>query len=248
MSALNPTSELAIKRDLLRVETRKLLSIVSVSAEWVEALEPNRIAATKMIEDKRIFWMTPAAVRNMKLSMSQSLFFSSKTPTEIAILEAEIDAGYLGIDDTYFSEIQRTKIIDVLQNVIDVLSTPIAPQKYVKNAAPQIAVLQKSISNIADRRAQRMSDAEKALTSSSIIADQTILIPQERIDFAAIVDSIQTPDDTCFLLDTDRDQVVQAIDDHFDAEYLLLAGETYRASNVPAVIDHINTALGIKTL
>jgi hypothetical protein len=157
-------------------------------------------------------------------------------------------AGYLGIDDTYFSEIQRTKIIDVLQNVIDVLSTPIAPQKYVKNAAPQIAVLQKSISNIADRRAQRMSDAEKALTSSSIIADQTILTPQERIDFAAIVDSIQTPDDTCFLLDTDRDQVVQAIDDHFDAEYLLLAGETYRASNVPAVIDHINTALGIKTL
>ncbi len=153
MSVLNPTSELAIKRDLLRVETRKLLSIVSVSAEWVEALEPNRIAATKMIEDKRIFWMSKAAVRDMASSVNVSITLSApEKATLIAIIDTiVVDPLGADVDDTYFD-------------------------------------------------------------------------------------------------DTQRAQVVQAIDDHFDAEYLLLAGETYRASNVPAVIDHINTALGIKTL
>jgi hypothetical protein len=122
-----------------------------MSAEWVEALEPNRTAATKLIEDKRIPWMSTAAVRDMRASIQISATLSAQEKIDlVAIVDTiVVDANAADVDDTYFT-------------------------------------------------------------------------------------------------DTDRAKVVQAIDDHFDSEYLLLAGETYRASNVPVLVDHIYTTLGIK--
>lgn len=152
MTALISTDELAIKRDLLRIETRRLMAIVALASEWVEMLEPNRIEVTKLIEDKRINWMLKSAVADMRASILASITLTTPEKTSlVAIVDTiVVDANAPDVDDTYFNDMDRAK-------------------------------------------------------------------------------------------------VVQAIDDHFDVEYLLLAGETYRPSNVPAVVDHVNEALGVKT-